>query len=323
MSKTQRLTVSLKLSFFIFGLFLLFFFFSCKEKPRWTPSEGYVAVKGGEIWYGILGEGNKKPIMLLHGGPGSTSQYFYQLEPLSEERPIILFDQLGSGRSTYHTDTTLMTIPNFVSQVAKLKEALDLEEYFVLGHSWGSALAMEYYLAHPDGIEGIIFSSPLLSTSLWEADADTLIRSLPDSIQNIISIAEKNRDFDTSDYKYADSIYWSKFGLRKGDKKHFLDTVDVSPNKVIYKYMWGPSEFMATGTLKNFDRVKNLAEIKLPVLFLTGEFDEARPSTVSRFKGLVPDSRFEVIKEAGHSTMRDNAEQYNKAIAQFLNEIDS
>ncbi|NNE78370.1 MAG: alpha/beta fold hydrolase, partial [Pricia sp.] len=187
--------------------------------------------------------------------------------------------------------------------------------------SWGSALAMEYYLAHPEGINGIIFSSPLLSTSRWTADADTLIRTLPDSLQSIIALAGKNNNFDTPDYKFADSVYWSKFGLRTPEKKHPLDTVIAEPNKVIYNYMWGPSEFTATGTLKTYDRIDALHTLDVPVLFVTGEFDEARPQTVKQFQVLVPNSKMAIIPKAGHSTMRDNTGRYNEVVSKFLNGI--
>lgn len=86
--------------------------------------------------------------------------------------------------------------------------------------------------------------------------------------------------------------------------------------------MWGPSEFTATGTLKNYDRFENLKEIKVPTLFLTGEFDEARPSTVRSFHNQVRGSEFVVIEGAGHGTMHDNRDQNIEAIRSFLNRID-
>src|SRR5690554_6608373 len=89
----------------------LFVFYSCTSKAQnqLQPHEGTVAVEGGEIWYKVMGEGEGIPILTLHGGPGGTHRYFYNLSPQTSERPIILFDQLGSGRSDHHQDTSLMT----------------------------------------------------------------------------------------------------------------------------------------------------------------------------------------------------------------------
>jgi proline iminopeptidase len=87
--------------------------------------------------------------------------------------------------------------------------------------------------------------------------------------------------------------------------------------------MWGPSEFTATGELKNYDHTNRLGEIKIPTLFIAGEFDEARPSTVKYYQSLVPGARFEMIKGAGHFTMHDNPDQSNKVVTEFLNSIEA
>lgn len=119
------------------------------EKDEIRGSEGYVDVTGGKIWYEVRGEGNKIPLLMLHGGPGYPSYYLNELNALSEERPIIIFDQLGVGRSDAITDTTLMTVDNFVDQVHRLVSKLEMNEFYLYGHSWGTMLAMDYYLKHP------------------------------------------------------------------------------------------------------------------------------------------------------------------------------
>ncbi|MEP7238234.1 MAG: hypothetical protein ABI685_10230, partial [Ferruginibacter sp.] len=83
----------------LFIFVILACFISCKTAPDLKPREGYVEVTGGKIWYRILGEGKGTPIMMLHGGPGGTSRSFYQFAALGNDRPVIIFDQLGSGRS--------------------------------------------------------------------------------------------------------------------------------------------------------------------------------------------------------------------------------
>lgn len=294
----------------------------CQSQTPLQAHEGYVQVEGGKIWYKVMGEGTATPLLLMHGGPGGTHSYFYELEPLSKERPIILFDQLGTGRSGYHADTTLLKVDKFVEQVEQLKQHLQLDKFYVLGHSWGAALELEYYQKHPEGIDAIIFSSPYVSTPIWTADADTLIMELPDSVQNYIEEAEQTGNYNSTAYQYANELYWSKFGLRSEYKPHSLDTVPAPANSFIYNYMWGPTEFTATGTLKNYDNLEALREVKVPALFVTGEYDEARPQTVKGFQQMVPNSEFVVIENAGHSTARDNPEQYIEAIRNFLNGLE-
>jgi proline iminopeptidase len=110
--------------------------------------------------------------------------------------------------------------------------------------------------------------------------------------------------------------------LRTERKKSELDTAEAKSNKFIYRYMWGPTEFTATGSLLNYDRIESLRTIQVPVLFITGEFDEARPQTVQRFQQMVHGAKFAVISNAGHSTMHDNKEENIRVLKAFLTEVE-
>ncbi len=294
---------------------------------------GYIDVEGGEIWYGILGEGDDAPYLYLHGGPGGKSKGGAYLNAISDNRPIILFDQLGSGLSTYHEDTTLLKVEKFVDQVKALTDKLNLNEFYLTGHSWGTALALEYYLKYPEGVKGIVFNSPYFSTSIWVSDCDTLISQLEDTIQKDIAMAEKTNVFETISYQSAMRVFYQNFMLRSTlvnwdsipgyelFNKSYSD-MDIKSNNFIYNYMWGPSEFSPTGTLINYDIHQSLSKINVPVLFTTGEFDEARPSTVKRLASFVSDVDYIEIPNAGHATSIDNPKVLIDAHRDFANRID-
>ena len=311
----------------VFFKYFAFFYVLCiLNSPEIVAQEiksnqGYAEVTGGKVWYRILGESEKTPLLILHGGPGGTSRSLYLFSPLAQDRPVILFDQLGSGRSTHHNDTSLLKVPLFVAQVEAIRKSLNLEKVIILGHSWGTALALEYYLAHPDKVDALIFNSPYFSTSVWEADADTLISQLPPHIQKAIDEGEATGNFQSSAYQNANRIFLNAYGLRTNRLKSHLDTAIYTGNSFIYNYMWGPTEFTATGTLKDYHRVEQLSEIKVPVLFITGEYDEARPQTVRYFQSLVPESEMAVIKGAGHATMHDNRKDNIQAVRKFLDDL--
>jgi proline iminopeptidase len=293
----------------------------CTAKKE-IPNEGFVEVTGGKVWYRIYGKTSKAPILILHGGPGSSS---YGLEPmakLSNDRPIIFMDQLGCGRSTRITDTTLMTIDHYVEQVEEVRKTLQLDNIILFGHSWGSALGLEYYLKYPDKVKAIIFNGPYFSTDLWLKDADTLVATLPDSVQAIIRHHEEAKTFDDKKYLEAVDLYYRKFLFRETRSEGQVDSSKLFSNAQVYEYMWGPSEFTATGTLLNYDRVSSLSKIKVPTLFLTGEYDEARPITVKYFQSLIPGSEFFEIKNAGHVTLNDNPEDELEVIREFLSRIE-
>jgi len=302
-------------------IILILFITGCasSEKPvnpDLQSEDGFIEVAGGKIWYGIMGEGDHTPLLYLHGGPGGRSNF--NLSEIANERPVIIFDQLGNGRSDHHQDTSLLKVDKLVEQVRAVVTALNLNEFYLGGGSWGTALSLEYYNKYPEGIKGLIFNSPYFSTPIWTADADTLIADLPDSIQIAIRIAEADSIFDTESYANANRFFARKHGRRTAYKPHPYDTIAYKSNRFVYYYMWGPSEFTSTGTLRNYDIHQTLKEIKVPVLFTTGEFDEARPQTVKRLSDLVPTSTFTIIEGAGHATSNDNRPALILAMKVFL-----
>ncbi len=311
-----------KSNHFNFFAVVLLLLISFQAVAQLSPKEGFITVKGGKLWYKIVGSGNKTPLLLLHGGPGSTSYYLNPLDQLAADRPVIFFDQLGCGRSSSITDTSLMTIDNYVDELEQLKNALGITDYFLYGHSWGTMLGIDYYLKHPEGIKAIIFGSPLFSTDLWIKDAQLLIKTLPDSVQQTISINEQYQSYSSQDYKRAVEFYYRHFLRRTEKHQADMDSTYKFFGNNVYEYMWGPSEFKATGTLKNFNRLKELQKVKVPVLLTCGGYDEARPSTVKYYQALLPGSELVVIKNSGHMTMIDNTEDNNKAIANFLIKIE-
>jgi len=308
-----------------FAVLILTFFYSlimsCSSSSI-SPIEGFIDVKGGKVWYRINGGGTKPALLLLHGGPGSSSYGLENLKELSKDRPIIFIDQLGCGRSTRITDTSLMTIENYVEQLEQIRTALKLENFYLYGHSWGTMLGIDYYIKYPKQIKSIIFSSPLFSTQSWTKDADTLIASLPDSIQNNIRVNEKNKTYDNPAYQEAVTLYYKNFLRRTERTKGQADTAKLFSGSNVYEFMWGPSEFTATGNLLKYDRIAFLATIKVPTLLVAGEFDEARPSTIQHFQTLIPGSEFKMIKNAGHATIQDNKEQYLATLKAFLDKVD-
>ncbi|MCF0056259.1 proline iminopeptidase-family hydrolase [Dyadobacter sp. CY356] len=287
------------------------------------PGEGFVEVKGGRIWYKVVGTGKGVPLLLIHGGPGSRScEGIPGYSTLGDDRPVIFYDQLGSGHSDRPTDTTLWQLPRFVDEIDALRKALDLKELNILGSSWGGTVAVEYMVTKkPKGVKSVIFAGPLISTSKWMRDAKILISQLSKPVQDSINKYESLKIYDHKSYAAATDTFNINYLSRKpGARISAPDCAGSGKgNGEIYRYMWGPTEFNATGTLKNFERTPNLHEITVPVLFVTGRFDEARPETMYEFQKEIPGSKVEIIENSGHNKIRDNPEQYLTAIRNFLN----
>jgi proline-specific peptidase len=283
-----------------------------------TPREGFIDVTGGRVWYRIVGTGSGTPILLLHGGPGVSSQYLKPLAALGDERPVIFYDQLGCGHSDHPTDTALWRIDRFVNEITRVRQALGLKEIHLYGHSWGTILAAEYMFTHPKGVKSVILASPALSIPRWAHDADSLRSTLPDSIQTVIMRHEKDGTTDSPEYQSAVMVYYADFLARRQPWSADIDSTFAQINPGLYGYMQGPSEFTITGTIKNYDCTAKLGGIKVPTLFTAGRYDEAVPSTVKYYQRFIPGSELAVIDSSGHLTMQDEPERYVQALRDFL-----
>lgn len=291
--------------------------------PDKRADEGFVAVEGGRIWYHRVGRGPGTPLVLLHGGPGSSSYYLKPLLALSADRPVIIYDQLGCGKSDRPTDTTLFTVDRYVRELQTLRDSLGLREIHLLGHSWGAMLAEAYMATHPAGVRSLILSSPLVTTAQWEHDADSLLRALPDSMRAAIARHEADHTTSSPEYVSATQAYYDLYLSRtRSARTADNDSSRAGFGRLVYAYMWGPSEFSSTGTLKTFDATAWLRDVRVPTLFIAGEFDEATPTSTRTFSRLVSGSQFVVIPGSGHVTTRDNPDALRAEIRSFLTRVE-
>ena len=314
----------MKVSITLFCVLLLMINLSCKRE---IEKEGFVNVEGGKIWYKIVGEGEGIPLLILHGGPGSRSCAMIPgFSLLSKDRPVIFYDQLGSGNSDRPTDTTLWKTERFVNEIDYLRNELELDNLHILGHSCGSTFLIEYMITKkPKGVKSVIFSSPHISSPEWMSDAKILLSQMPTSIQDTISKYESLKNYSHPQYLAATDSFYTRHLSRKSWP--YIPNVECENvpdfNEQVYNHMWGPTEFNVTGTLKDFDRTADLDKITEPILFMTGEYDEARPETMYKFQKLSNNASVEIIDDAAHMTMIDQPKKVENAISRFLKNIEN
>ena len=295
------------------------FLISCNQL---NPKEGeyYLPVKGGNIWYKVIGNGTKTPIVMLHGGPGFPSYYLAPLFELANDRQIIVYDQLSCGRSTNSTDTSLMNMESQLKDLKALLNELKINNFYLYGHSYGTMLAVEYYFKNENLPKALILASPCMSTKIWEQDADTLINSMDTAFSKPLKNFKAGNYKDTGNYSHAIIAYYSNFYNRKTNQ--YIDSSVARNGQNLYLHMWGKEDFLATGNLKNYDRISDLHNISIPTLLTAGEFDAARPNTVKIYQSLIPNAKYSMIANAAHSTMNDNTEADVKAIIDFIKAIE-
>jgi proline iminopeptidase len=168
---------------------------------RVLPEDGFVQVPGGRVAFRVIGTGNAVPVLMIHGGPGGNSCGFAStMSGLASTRPVVIYDQLGTGNSDRMSDLARdATLERFVAEVAEIRTRLGLAEVHLVGHSWGAKVALEYLLtAKPTGVRSVSFVGPLLSTPVWIEDAKSLVQSLPQESRDAINEATASGKFDTA-----------------------------------------------------------------------------------------------------------------------------
>jgi proline iminopeptidase len=300
---------------------------SVREAPAPAPAplpagEAWLPVPGGRIWYKVSGTGGGTPVILLHGGPGYSSFYLKAFEELGDDRPVVRYDQLGGGKSDRIVDTTLFTIDHFVRELDSLRAHLGYDKVHLLGHSWGTILALEYYRVHPGHVVSLTLASAALDIPTWERNAKRLVATLPDSSRRAIRLREAEGKFDAPDYQAALGEFYGRYVWRHPVEAD-LDSLMKTVNENIYNYMQGPSEFTITGTLKRYDGTALLRKVKVPTLFTVGEFDEADPATIRRFARMTPGARVVVLRGAAHLTPWDARQESIRTERAFLSAADS
>ena len=292
-------------------------------------AEGRIAVPGGNVFWRRFGNGSGIPLLVIHGGPGLTSGYLESFTALSDARPVFMWDQLDCGRSDCPKNPDLWTLERFVEELDLVRAALTPGPVHILGHSWGTTLAMEWLVTRrPAGIASVTFASPCLSTPRWIEDARALVAELSPDAQAAIAEAERTGNFQTPGYQAAAWGEWIRAHIVRQLPPESIESligllIEQNANLEMLEYMWGPSDFTVTGSLRSFDRTSDLGTLTMPVLFQCGEFDEARPDTVREQAGRTPHAELAIIAGAGHLTMIDAPELANGAIRNFLARLEN
>ena len=292
-------------------------------------ADGRIAVPGGQVFWRRFGNGGGIPLLVIHGGPGLTSSYLEPFTALSDARPVFMWDQLDCGRSDRPNNPDLWMLERFVEELALVRTALTPGPVHILGHSWGTTLAMEWLITRrPAGIASVIFASPCLSTPRWIEDTRLLVAQLSPEARAAIAEADRTGDFRTPGYQAAAWGEWIRAHIARQLSPQAVESLigslaEMNANLELLEHMWGPSDFTVTGSLKSFDRTSDLGTLTMPVLFHCGEFDEARPDTVRQQAALTPNAEVAIIPGAGHLTIIDAPEHANRAIREFLARVES
>ena len=282
--------------------------------------DGYLDFLDYKTYYRIAKSDNDStPLLLLHGGPGSTHNYFELLDSLSKDRDVISYDQLGCGNSYIENHSELWTLETWMKELENVIHQLNLSSYHLLGQSWGGMLAIAYAIEKkPIGLRSLILSSTLPSSKLWESEQRRMITFLPDFEQDAIHNALRSSDWKDTSYLQATDHYM---------KLHCSDIQPTDPDCLTrpkksgaesYMTAWGPNEYTPIGTLKDFDYTDRLHEITVPTLIINGTNDLCTPYIAKTMYDRIPNAKWELFQNARHMVFAEFNEEYLQLLTDWL-----
>lgn len=286
-----------------------------------------------KVWTKRVGNNPKIKVLLLHGGPGGTHEFFESFDGYfpNESIEYIYYDQLGSYYSDQPNDNRLWTIERFVDEVEQVRKALKLDNsnFYLLGQSWGGILAMEYALKHQKNMKGLIISNMMASAPAYNKYAEEVLGpKLPKEVFDQIKTFEKNKDYTNPKYtELLFKYYYTEHILRKPIDQwpESINRAFKHLNPSVYVYMQGPSEFGITGdaTLKNWDITSQLKTLTLPTLVIGAQHDTMDPKHMEWISKEVQNGRYLFCPNGSHCSQYDDQEHYFPGVIQFLKDVDN
>lgn len=289
--------------------------------------EGYMPFMGYQTYYRIVGECHegKKPIILIHGGPGSAHNYFEVLDRIAESgHAVISYDQIGCGNSFVEGHPEMWTLETWTKELIALREYLHLDEVHLLGQSWGGMLVISYLIDQkPKGIASAVLSSTLPSSSLWGREQHRMITYMSKEEQEAIARAEASGNYEDPDYLAANDHFMLLHcaGEVTADSPECLRR----PKKfgaLSYLHGWGPNEYTPMGNLKDFEYTDRLGEIEVPCLIMSGTEDLCTPIVAKTMYDGLKNRKWELFAGCRHMPFVEENDHYCRVLAQWLDDVD-
>jgi proline iminopeptidase len=288
--------------------------------PIETPSGPF------KVWTKRTGNNRDCKLLLLHGGPGGTHEYFEALDSFLPAAGVeyYYYDQLGSTYSDQPEDPDLWDLERFVDEVEQVRGALGLgpDNFYLLGHSWGGILAIEYALAHQDQLKGLVISNMMASIPAYNRYAETML--MPAMNQEALAeIKQFEATGHTEDPRYMELLlmeHYEHHVLRMPEAQwpEPMSRMFAHLNQAVYTLMQGPSELGASGKLAEWDRTADLHRIGVPTLSIGAAHDTMDPGHMRWIAETVQDGTYLHCAKGSHCALYDDQETYVEGLTAFL-----
>jgi proline iminopeptidase len=283
-----------------------------------------------KVWTKRVGNNPRVRLLLLHGGPGATHEYFEACDSYLPAAGIeyYYYDQLGSYYSDQPDIPELWDIERFVDEVEQVRVALGLDagNFFLLGHSWGGILAIEYALRHQQRLKGLIISNMMASIPAYNGYAKRVLMPTMDA-NALAQIKRLEAAQDYSNPRYMELLMQHHYiyhvlRMPEGEWPDPVNRAFKHLNPKVYVPMQGPSELGASGKLMHWDRSADLQEIRVPAMTIGAAHDTMDPHFMQSMARSLPHGRYLDCPDGSHMAMYDDQQRYFAGLIRFLADID-
>jgi proline iminopeptidase len=283
------------------------------------------------VWTKRVGNNPRLKVLLLHGGPGATHEYFEAADSYFPAAGVeyYYYDQLGSAFSDQPTDDSLWDLPRFVDEVEQVRQALGLsnDNFVLLGHSWGGILAMEYALAHQANLKGLVISNMMASIPTYDEYArKVLMPAMDQKALAEIKALEAKKEYESPRYMELLMPNFYVDHILRMPPDQWPDPVNRAfsrLNRRVYVLMQGPSEMGASGRLERWDRTADLPKITVPTLVVGARYDTMDPKHMEMMAKTVANGRFLYCPNGSHMAMYDDQRTYFDGVTTFLHDLET
>ena len=308
-----------------------------RHKPAAAPvaghvfpiQEGLVDAHGVLIYYKTVGRG--APLVIVHGGPGASHDYFLPyLLPLARRNRLIFIDERGSGRSEKLDDPAGYTVENMVEDLEAVRRELGLGKISLLGHSYGGVLAQAYAFKYQGNLTHLLLCSTFHSTRALNDVFRRMKEAMPADLRGRINAMEKaglfghGKDYEKN--RYTDDYMKAAWGegyfpylYQRHPDPNYNPTDTGNTSWDLYREMWGShGEFIIDGNLVSVEYADRLSAIRVPTLITAGDHDESDPSIARTMHDRIPGSKLVILPQSGHMTFVDQPDLFIETVNDFL-----
>lgn len=286
---------------------------------------------GYHLWTNTQGEGTIH-LLALHGGPGGNHEYWEdtaaQLQKQGLNVQVHMYDQLGSlysDQPDYQNPAIAdkyLTYEYFLDEVEEVRQKLGIDNFYLIGQSWGGLLVQEYAVKYGDHLKGVIISSMVDEIDEYVAHVNQCREEvLPAEEVVFMKKCEENNDYDNDRYQQDVQVLNENFVDRKQPSR--LYHVKDLGGTAVYNAFQGDNEFVITGKLKDWHFRDQLPKITVPTLLTFGEHETMPLQTAETMASLIPNSKLVTTPNGGHHHMIDNPDVYYKHLADFIRQVEA